>query len=103
MSVLEHALITIRPGAEAAFEAAFAQAVPLFRTVPGCQAVRLDRSVEHRTYVLLARWDEVADHMAFRASPAFARWRELVASHFAAPPQVEHLVPAVAGFGTLED
>ncbi|WP_414901679.1 putative quinol monooxygenase [Sphingomonas flavalba] len=102
MSVLEHALITIKPGAEAAFEAAVAQALPLFRTVPGCHAVRLDRSIEQGSYVLLARWDEVADHMVFRASPAFARWRELVGGYFAAPPVVDHLTPTAAAFGILE-
>lgn len=102
MSVLEHALITVTAGSEAAFEAAVERAGALFQVVPGCQAIRLDRSIETGVYVLLARWDEVADHMAFRASPAFAAWRSLVAPYFAAPPQVDHLAPVVAGFGVLE-
>ncbi|MGI6873332.1 MULTISPECIES: antibiotic biosynthesis monooxygenase family protein [Amycolatopsis] len=91
--VTEIAHIRVRPGAEAAFEAAVAEAVPLFRAAEGCHGVRLVRSVEVPSlYRLLVEWETVEHHtVTFRGSAGFARWRELAGPHFAAPPEVEHV------------
>lgn len=44
--ILEHALLPVRPGLEADFEAAFAQARPLIEAAGGCRGVTLRRSIE---------------------------------------------------------
>lgn len=98
--ITEIAQIEVTPGSEQAFEAGVAQAVDLFRTAPGCRHMRLERSLEFTgRYRLFVAWDTVDHHMVdFRASPAFARWRELVGPHFAAPPSVEHTQSVIDGF-----
>jgi heme-degrading monooxygenase HmoA len=90
--VWEIALIEVREGAEAEFEAAVAKAEPLFRQAKGCHGVQLRRGVEHPSrYRLVIEWETVEDHMVgFRESDLFPRWRELVSPYFAQPPQVEH-------------
>ncbi|WP_157215538.1 putative quinol monooxygenase [Flavisphingomonas formosensis] len=100
MSVNEIAHIRIAPENRESFEAAVAEAVPLFRAAQGCRGMRLDRSIEELgAYMLVVAWDTVEDHMVhFRESPAFDQWRGLVGGYFAAAPQVGHVETAVAGF-----
>jgi heme-degrading monooxygenase HmoA len=90
--IYEMARIPVTPGSEAAFEAAVAEARPLFLAAPGCHGMELHRVIETPgEYVLLVRWETVEDHtVRFRGSPAFARWRELAGPHFARPPEVVH-------------
>ncbi len=90
--VLEHALLHIRPGQNADFEAAFSQARPLVSASPGFLSLDLLRGLESPdTYLLLVRWRTVADHeIGFRRSPAYQEWKALL-HHFYAPfPTVEH-------------
>lgn len=95
---LEIATITVTPGAEDAFVAAYRQGRHLLTEVPGCRFVRLTRGVESpSTFVLLVEWDSVDTHeQGFRATARFEQWRALIGPHFAAPPHVEHFhdVPA---------
>lgn len=89
--VLEVALIDVRAGAEAAFEAAYAQARELVSATSGWQSMRMTRGIETPTrYVLLVEWDSVAAHEDFRSSDRFSQWRALIGPHFAGPPAVEH-------------
>ncbi|MEY8038148.1 antibiotic biosynthesis monooxygenase [Saccharopolyspora cebuensis] len=92
--ITEIAHIRISSGDEEAFEAAVAEAVPVFRAAAGCRSVRLVRSVEDPLlYRLLVEWETVEHHTAiFRSSEGYARWRELVGPHFAEPPAVEHVI-----------
>lgn len=95
----EIARLDVDRAAAAAFEAAAAQAVPLFRRASGC--IRMDLLRSHETpgrYWLLVDWRRVEDHEAFRASPDFAEWRALVGGFFANPPMVEHGLAAGIGF-----
>ena len=46
MSVTEIAQIEIKPGMEAEFEAGVAKAAPVFKRAKGCEAMRVERSVE---------------------------------------------------------
>lgn len=95
----EIARLDIDPTAAAAFEAAAAQAIPLFRRTPGCTAMELLRSHEMAgRYWLLVDWQRIEDHEAFRASPDFAEWRALVGGFFTSPPAVEHGLAAGIGF-----
>jgi heme-degrading monooxygenase HmoA len=90
--ILEHALLSVRSGQEAAFVAAFRRAVPLIASRPGCHKVSLSRCLERPgIYLLLVEWERVEDHTeGFRGSPEYQEWRRLL-HHFYDPfPSVEH-------------
>jgi heme-degrading monooxygenase HmoA len=78
----EIAILTIDPANASAFEAAVAEAAPLFKSAQGCHGMALERGVEDpNQYRLLVRWESVDHHMVvFRNSEAFQPWRELVGS-----------------------
>ncbi|NUL44539.1 antibiotic biosynthesis monooxygenase [Cellulosimicrobium funkei] len=98
--VYESALLRITPGHNQAFEAAAAQAAPLFQQADGALSFRLDQRVEDpNAYVLTVGWTTVTAHTGhFRSSPAFAQWRELVSPFFAADPEVHHTTHIHTGF-----
>ncbi|WP_300756429.1 antibiotic biosynthesis monooxygenase [Janthinobacterium sp.] len=98
--IFEIVHIQIKPDTHAAFEAAVAKAVPLFKNSRGCQAVRLERSIENNEgYRLVVSWTTLEDHTVhFRNSEAFPAWRALVGEFFAVPPQVEHMQTVLMGF-----
>ena len=90
--VLEHALLDVRPGQEAAFEAAFAEAKSIISSMPGFVSLRLERCIERRErYLLLVEWERLEDHTeGFRRTAEYERWRELL-HHFYDPfPTVDH-------------
>jgi heme-degrading monooxygenase HmoA len=92
VSVLEHAILPVRPGAEQEFEAAMAQALPIIRRQPGCRSAEVSRCVEQPSaYLLLAHWDSVEAHEeGFRLSADYQEWRALL-HHFYDPfPAVRH-------------
>ena len=92
--VLEHALLSIKPGAERAFEVAFAEAKEIIAGMVGFGRLTLSRCVEQPgTYLLLAKWRRLEDHIeGFRGSPQYLEWRRLL-HHFYDPlPTVEHFV-----------
>ena len=96
--ILEHAILPVRPGSEADFEAAFAQARPLVAGQVGCRSVSLSRSLESpNLYLLLIEWDSVAAHTeGFRMSREYESWKTLL-HHFYDPfPVVEHFVSVIA-------
>jgi quinol monooxygenase YgiN len=77
---LEIAAIEIIAEKESAFEAAVAEAAPLFLRAKGCRGMQLQRSVEQPSHYRLH----------FRQSDDFQVWRRLVGEYFASPPVVEH-------------
>jgi len=90
--ILEHALLPVKAGQEAAFEAAFAEARPIIASMPGFISLRLERGIESpSTYLLLVEWQTVEHHeVGFRQSPEYQQWRGLL-HHFYDPfPVVEH-------------
>jgi heme-degrading monooxygenase HmoA len=92
--------IEVKPGEEAAFEAAVTKAVPLFTAFKGCRGMELQRGIEKPSkYRLVVKWETLEDHMVhFRGSENFTEWRRLVSPHFASPPSIEHTSVAVFGF-----
>ena len=90
--VLELATLSVVPGRESEFEAAFAQARRLISAIPGFVSLELHKNTEisHR-YVLLVKWRSVEDHsQGFRKSPEYAEWSRLL-HHFYEPfPTVEY-------------
>ncbi|MDF2994245.1 MAG: hypothetical protein K0S37_4759 [Microbacterium sp.] len=98
--VTEMATIVVLPGHERDFEAAVAQAAPLFQRAHGARTLRLESSEENpQTYRLFVGWESVHDHMeTFRTSDAFPLWRELISPHIDGLPQVEHLRNVITAF-----
>ncbi|WP_206244400.1 antibiotic biosynthesis monooxygenase family protein [Novosphingobium terrae] len=91
--VTEIARITIDPARSAEFEAAVAQAEPLFRAQQGCTGFALERVVETpEIYHLLVGWVSVEAHnVDFRSTEAFQQWRALAGPFFVSPPEVVHV------------
>lgn len=89
----EIAVIHVKEGAGAAFEAAVTKARPLFLASKGCHGVQLFRGIETPLqYTLVVDWETVEHHMVdFRESEAFKQWRALIGEHLAQPPQVQHV------------
>ncbi len=90
--ILEVAVLQVRAGESAAFEAAFREAAPIIASSPGCLAHELLRCHEvPDRYLLLVRWRALADHTeGFRGSAAYGRWKALL-HHFYDPfPAVHH-------------
>lgn len=90
--VLEHAVLDVVPGQEAAFEEAFAKAKAIISASAGFRSLSLSRCVEEpRRYLLLVEWERLVDHTeGFRGSAAYQEWRALL-HHFYNPfPTVEH-------------
>ena len=90
--ILEAAYLHVRPGTDAAFEAAFRQASPIIAAMPGYLVHELHRCLETPgRYLLLVRWVRLEDHtVGFRGSPRYQEWQALL-HHFYDPfPTVEH-------------
>lgn len=90
--ILEHAILPVTPGDEAAFESAIARARPLIAGQPGFISMSVRRSVETpNEYLLLVEWESVEAHTeGFRRSPEYETWRELLHRFYDPFPIVEH-------------
>lgn len=94
----EIAHLTIDPARAAEFEAAVAQAAPLFEAAEGCHGMSLERVVEDPAqYRLRVLWETVEHHMVtFRKAPAFQQWRALAGPFFVGTPAVMHAQTVVS-------
>jgi len=90
--ILEHAILPVKPGSEAAFEIAFAEARHLIAGMPGFRHLTLSRSIETpSSYLLLVAWDTLENHTeGFRNSPEYEQWRALLHNFYDPFPKVEH-------------
>jgi heme-degrading monooxygenase HmoA len=96
--VLEHAVLDVTQGQEAAFEEAFATAKTVISAATGFRSLRLSRCLEEpNRYLLLVEWEQLEDHtVGFRGSTAYQEWRSLL-HHFYDPfPVVDHYEDRVA-------
>ncbi|HYW03435.1 MAG TPA: antibiotic biosynthesis monooxygenase [Gammaproteobacteria bacterium] len=99
--ILETAVLNIRPGQAAEFEAAFRQARGIIPSMPGYVSHELQRCLERADEcLLLVRWESLQAHEeGFRRSPQYREWKRLL-HHFYDPfPVVSHY-EAVTGTGT---
>ena len=97
--ILEAAPLQVKPGQSTAFEAAFREAQAIISSMPGYRSHELQRCIEREGhYLLLVRWDKVADHeQGFRKSPQYQDWKRLL-HHFYDPfPTVLHYEPVTSG------
>ncbi len=90
--ILEHAVLDVREGSSAEFEAAFEEAQSIIAASPGFVSLHLERCIEQADrYVLLVEWDSVEAHEeGFRKSPAFDEWRRLLHHFYPERPTVQH-------------
>ena len=99
--IVEQALLPVRPGSEAAFEEALAEALDLIAGVPGFRRLQVSRGVESpSSYLLLVEWDRLEDHTeGFRGSAGYKEWRGLLHRFYDPFPAVEHFqtVSTVSG------
>jgi heme-degrading monooxygenase HmoA len=90
--ILEVAILNVRPGMTAAFEAAFREASLIISAMPGYVSHQLQRCIEAPSrYVLLVNWQTLGAHtVGFRGSPEYQDWKRML-HHFYDPfPTVEH-------------
>lgn len=90
--ILEVAVLDVKPGMTAEFEAAFCIASKIIAGRSGYISHELQRCIEKANrYILLVRWQTLEDHtIGFRQSPEYQEWR-LLLHHFYEPfPTVEH-------------
>jgi heme-degrading monooxygenase HmoA len=95
--IREHAVLPVRPGQEAAFEAALQDALPHISGAPGFLSLSVSRGIETpHHYLLLVEWETLAAHTeGFRQSAAYERWRAQL-HHFYDPfPDVQHFEDVV--------
>jgi len=96
--ILEVAVLDVKPGLTADFEAAFGRAQTIIAGRPGYQRHELRPCVENaQRYLLLVWWDSLEAHtVGFRGSPEYQEWKALL-HHFYDPfPTVEHYRPSLA-------
>jgi len=96
--ITEFAEIDVQPGMEESFIAGVQASLPLFARATGCHGAVLHHSLESpQHFVLVVRWDSVADHTEkFQKSPDYQTWRANVGRFFAGPPKVWHSATAAA-------
>lgn len=90
--ILEVAILNVKSGQGAQFEAAMAEAKPLIAATPGFQRIEVRPCVETKgRYLLLVWWTTLEDHtVGFRGSDRYQEWRAKL-HHFYDPfPLVEH-------------
>ncbi len=95
--ILESAMLHIRAGQSAEFEAAFRQASPIIASMRGYIRHELHNCIEvEDKYLLLVWWETLEDHTeGFRGSAKYQEWKRLL-HHFYEPfPVVEHFNPVV--------
>ncbi len=92
MAVIEHALLSVRAGSEAAFETAIDEARPLIEASPGFISMQIRRpTAAGQPYLLLVEWRSVADHCdGFRQSDRYQQWRALLHSFYDPMPEVSY-------------
>ena len=95
--ITEQAVLDVKVGEEADFEAAFNTAKAIIASMQGFQSLQLLRCIERpNRYLLLVEWATVDDHtVGFRGSAEYQDWKRLL-HHFYDPfPTVEHYTPVL--------
>ena len=96
--ILESAILDVKAGEAAAFEAAMQQARPLIAATPGFISIAVRRGVETpNRYLLLVEWETLEAHtIGFRQSPRYQEWRALLHRFYEPFPTVEHYETDIA-------
>ena len=95
--IVEHAVLSVRPGAEDDFVEAFETAKAIIASMRGFRQLTLSRCIERpRAFLLLVEWETLEDHTeGFRESPEYLEWRRLLHDFYDPFPTVEHFKPVL--------
>ncbi|MBQ0772327.1 MAG: antibiotic biosynthesis monooxygenase [Sphingomonadales bacterium] len=90
--IVEHAILQVRPGQSAAFEAAMVEARPLIAIQPGFRSIEVRKSDDDpEQYLLLVVWDNIESHRdGFRKSTEYQHWRALLHPFYDPMPVVNY-------------
>ena len=90
--IVEHAILQVRPGQSAAFEAAMVEARPLIAIQPGFRSIEVRKSDDDsERYLLLVVWDNIESHRdGFRKSTEYQHWRALLHPFYDPMPVVNY-------------
>ncbi len=96
--ILEHALLTVRIGQQAAFEETMRAAVPFISATPGFIGLSVRPCIEKPgVYLLLVEWDTIEAHeVGFRKSDRYSEWSRLLHRFYEPFPEVLHFGAAIA-------
>ena len=76
--IVEIALLTAKDGTNDEFREALRAARPVIATAPGYLRSVFHQGVEEPgSFILRIEWESLEAHLAFRATPLLAEWREL--------------------------
>jgi heme-degrading monooxygenase HmoA len=90
--IIEHAVLEVKPGLQAEFEAAMQQAVPLISASDGFLGIEVLPCIEAPgRYLLLVKWTSVEAHeVGFRGSDRYQQWKALLHRFYEPFPVVQH-------------
>jgi len=90
--IVEHAVLPVKPGAEANFVQSFDTAKAIIASMQGFRRLTLSRCIERPSaFLLLVEWETLEDHTeGFRESEEYLEWRRLLHDFYDPFPTVEH-------------
>jgi heme-degrading monooxygenase HmoA len=90
--ILEHAILQVKSGQHAAFEAAMRQASPVISVSDGFLGLEVLPCLEAPgRYLLLVKWTSVEAHeVGFRGSDRYNQWKALLHGFYEPFPVVQH-------------
>jgi len=89
--IYEHVVLEVKPGQEAEYEAALAQALPIIQAAEGFCSLQMLRHLDDGRYVLIVGWDSVEAHReGFRNSAPYQEWRALLHHFYVEVPDVQY-------------
>lgn len=90
--ILEVAMLYIKDGLSASFEADFKKASQYISVIDGYVSHSLQKCMEQpNKYILLVQWQKLEDHtINFRTSSEYLKWKELLHHYYTPFPIVEH-------------
>ena len=101
--ILEVAILNVKAGEEASFEATFAKAQSIIIGMNGYISHQLQKCIDDPSkYVLLVNWQTLEDHtIGFRESQPYKAWKEMLHHYYDPIPTVEHY-QLIFGNSTIE-
>ncbi|UVO50999.1 antibiotic biosynthesis monooxygenase [Sphingomonas sp. SUN019] len=95
--ILEHAVLSVKPGQELAFEAAMREARALIAASPGFGSIIVRPAIDQpETYLLLVEWSDIAAHRdGFRMSDRYEAWRGLLHQFYDPMPVVSYFEESI--------
>ena len=95
--ILEVAILNVKPGRRADFEAAMTAARALIAASEGFEDIEVRPCLEDSNrYLLLVRWARLEDHTeGFRGSDRYREWKAALHDFYEPFPAVEHYGPPI--------